>query len=380
MKKNNALKRAARWVAKSFGYKSETLFGKIMWRVLTISATIVTLSLAVIIVCLVAGWVVDYVDDAEARRNKKDPCYLHPYGNVYVSPFVIHHSSYDCHYLYNVKTGRRTATDVYSVCHSDDGDSLSFYSDGHKRGYFNRFTGEVVVPARYEKAWVYSDGVACVMENSEMQFLDHSGKTLLEKPFPYTPKINTYCFHHGLCAMMGDNERIGLTDKHGHWVVDPEYKQIDHLSQGLWKVWDKYGCEGLLNADGNEILPCRYFNIEVDDCVTLITDDHREQIYDLRGVLINPCVYQEVIPMEYDTDQFEASDYYDVYNRKPGAAHLMKYLTSEHRFGLIDKDGNILTPPLYDCIYAIAADRYVCEDEHGAVILDDKGLERQKKL
>ncbi|MCR4848098.1 MAG: WG repeat-containing protein, partial [Bacteroidales bacterium] len=67
------------------------------------------------------------------------------------------------------------------------GDSLSVFcsSTKGKRGYFNRFTGEVAVPAQYEKAWIFSEGMACVLDKGMLHFIDHKGQPLMGKEFPY---------------------------------------------------------------------------------------------------------------------------------------------------------------------------------------------------
>ena len=46
----------------------------------------------------------------------------------------------------------------------------------------------------------------------------------------------------------------------------------------------------------------------------------------------------------------------------------------------MDKDGNIVTPPLYSDIEAIGRDRYHCKGLNGSVILDSKGREVGEKL
>ena len=48
--------------------------------------------------------------------------------------------------------------------------------------------------------------------------------------------------------------------------------------------------------------------------------------------------------------------------------------------GLMDKQGNIITPPIYKSINAISANRYHCDGPEGSVILDDKGNEVGEKL
>lgn len=379
MKKDNALKQAARWVAKTFGYKSETRFGKIVWRVFAASASAITLIFTVILVCEVVDWAGRVHHVRKCRREKDAPTYLHKYGNSYVSPYIVHHNDYDSGYLYDMQQRRRILTGITWICESDDGDSLTFFSNGKKRGYFNRFTGKVVIPAQYDKAWVFSEGVACVMEKNQIQVIDHSGKPLLDKPFAFTPRIDTYCFHKGLCPMMGNNECIGLIDKQGHWVVEPKYKDIDQQEEGFWKIYDSVWNEGLLFPDGREFLPCEYSNIYFNDNIFVTTLKHLDKVYDYEGNLVNSCNFRRIEPLSYETDEYVFDEYDGITERKEASAHLRKYMSSDYYYGLIDTDGNIITLPSYRDIEAVSADRYLCFGPEGAAILNDKGEECGKK-
>ena len=362
-----------------FGYKAENKFARSLWYVFATSAAIVVLIAAGMLVAGVVNTLKERRDIARYERQQNDPAYLHEYRNRYVGPNIVFHDGAGG-YLYDVRQKRRTATGIAWICRSEDGDSLAFFSDGEKRGYFNRFTGKVVVPPQYDKAWVFSEGVACVMKQGQIQFIDHSGRTLLNRSFVYTPRVDEYCFHNGLCIMMGDNERIGLVDRQGQWVVNPDYKEIDYKEQGFWMVYDSVWNKGLLYADGRVFLSCEYDDLRVDDYIYVRTQGHLDQVYDFEGRLVNACNFREIETMEYESDESLYSDVYEAYVRKPVRTNLRKYRSSDDYYGLMDKDGNIITPPSYICITAIGPGRYHCDGPEGAVILDDKGRECGKKL
>ena len=58
----------------------------------------------------------------------------------------------------------------------------------------------------------------------------------------------------------------------------------------------------------------------------------------------------------------------------------MRYRTIDWNYGLMDKHGNIITPPTYSSITAIGPDRYHCDGPDGSVILDSNGNEVGEKL
>ena len=382
MKKDNSFKQAARWVARMFGYKAETLFGRILWYLFATSVTVVVLILAIVLIRNASeayrGW---RVDRAFAQQQN-DVTYLHEdYGNTYVSPYVIHHDGCQS-YLYNTVEGKRTITGIQWICKSAD-DSLTVYSQDNKRGYFNMFTGEPVIPAQYEKAWVFSEGVAWVMEQGELHLIDHDGHDVIGKAFPFTEKIDGYCFHQGICPMMDRDGHIGFINKQGEWVIEPYLSYVNHENHGFWTGYDSDDNHGVLKENGDILLPFEFAYIRFDyhgEYIYVRRLNHTDQVYDFDGHLVNACSFEQIDKMEYESDEMVYQSYMDEYIRKTLPANCMKYMSSDYQYGLMDKNGNILTPPLYDNIRAIAKDRYFCESDRGSVILNDKGQECGEKL
>lgn len=379
MKKDNIFKQAARWVARMFGYKAENKFARGVWYVFATSVTVVALIIAVLLIYVSGDWLVDKIHTAKCRREQSQPTYLHNYHIEYVSPYVVYHDWYPS-YLYNMKTGRRTLTDILWICKSSDGDSIACYStlEEHKRGYFNLLTGEAVIPAQFDKAWIFSEGLACVYERGMLHFIDHQGRNVMDKEFPYGIRNDDYCFHNGLCIMFDDNGRFGLIDRQGNWVVSPEYYEIAYDTKGFWLVQDREWNYGLLDAEGKTLLPVEYENITVhhkDTCIFVRHLNHLNQVLDFECNVINLCNYSEIEKMEYETDEYDEEGVL-----KRATAKCQRYYTADWNYGLMDKDGNIVTPPLYSRIEAIGPDHYHCVGPNGSVILDDKGREVGEKL
>lgn len=382
MKKENFLKQVAQWVARMFGYKAETRFGRIVWYVLSTTAAIIVLIIAIVLIINAFLEFNDWRSDRAYNRRQNDVTYLHDdYSNVYVSPYVIHHDGSPS-YLYNTVEGRRTITGVQWICKSAD-DSLTVYGQNNKRGYFNMFTGKPVIPAQYEKAWVFSEGVAWVMRQGELYLIDHNGNDVVGKAFPFTEQIDCYCFHRGICPMLGSNGRIGFIDKQGDWVIEPVLRYVNHDDNGFWIGYDSDDNYGVYTEGGDILLPFEFDYIRIDysdDYIKARTLDHVDQVYDFEGHLVNACSFDQISKLEFESDEFEYQTYLEEYVRKTVPANCMSYMSSDYHYGLMDKNGNIITPPLYDDIDAIAKDRYFCSSDKGSVILDDKGRECGAKL
>lgn len=79
-----------------------------------------------------------------------------------------------------VKTvdGETTITGIKWIAKPLGMDSLVCYSDGEKRGYFNKFTGQPVIKPQYDHAWVFSDGLAAVDDDGWIKFIDATGKVV----------------------------------------------------------------------------------------------------------------------------------------------------------------------------------------------------------
>lgn len=347
-----------------------TKFGKVVWRIFSVSATVVTLCLAIIL----SMALYNIIDDKIVRSKPMDDLYLIEYYGSYVSPYVIYCDYYQKGFLYNAVTGEKTLTNINWICKSSDGDSLAFFSADKKRGYFNRFTGELVIPAQYEKAWVFSEGVAWVKKDGVLSLIDHDGNPVLDRTFPYTERIDDYCFHNGLCAMLGDNECIGIINMQGEWVVEPNYQYIQR-ERGFWRVETYDDLYGLFDKNGYVFLPAEYDRINVDaEYVYVHTSEHYDQIIDFEGNIICCNDFYEVVKMYYTTDE---SDENGCWKKAP--TNIWKYRTSDGYYGLIDRNGNVITPPSYYDIDAIDVDKYVCSSIKGTVILNDKGKEIGEK-
>lgn len=102
-------------------------------------------------------------------RNIMKPKYNY-YDWQYVSRNVSYSQS--AGKVENFKTGE-TIRNVDWIYKSVDGDSMVCFASKGKRGYFNKFTGKVVIKPQYKRAWIFSEGLACVEENDTLFFINH---------------------------------------------------------------------------------------------------------------------------------------------------------------------------------------------------------------
>ena len=73
----------------------------------------------------------------------------------------------------NTETGEITAEKIkFDWTSSSPNDSLGVFCTDGKRGYYNSYTGKIVVPAQYRRAWIFSEGLAAVQKNGMIGFIN----------------------------------------------------------------------------------------------------------------------------------------------------------------------------------------------------------------
>lgn len=277
-------------------------------------------------------------------------------------------------YLLDNVTGNKVLRDVKWVIVSEkEKDTLACYASKGYRGYLDVRTGRPVIPAkRYIKAWLFSEGLAAVMEkDSTIKFIDTHGQVVIDKDknFRYPVFSYGYLFYDSLCAMTDASGKWGIINRKGEWVVHPEYDGIAHKDPGFWLV-NKKEKRGLLDKKAQSVIPVEYRNVEVlDQGISVVLQDYTMNMMDHDGTLKYKFVCDDVDDIYYaisETD--EMGD-----NRK--LASCKAYNTYEGHCGLMSSDGIPLTLPIFICISGVNENLYYCQfdADNSGILLDGKG-------
>ena len=307
-------------------------------------------------------------------------------GNQYLSRGLTYHNTgYDGDgYVFDCN-GNKLITGISWIAKPLGRDSLVCYSNGRKRGYFNMYTGQVVVEPTYSHAWIFSDGLAAVDDNGLIKFIDAAGKVVIDKNMAYIPGMNGYVFHNGYCVVHGrGDDRFGLIDTKGNWALSPEYFNIIPVDS-FWIV-DRGGERALLGRGLKEVLPFMRADIDVYGRDIYVTkEDHTISKYDYNGVLIEDFYISDISRLLYDTDKVyrcESGEYdsedgtYDCNGTEfvRGVASCLCYQAEYGWYGLMSTDGKVITGPMYSDITAVGSDLYLCKDGSGnGILLNSKG-------
>ena len=275
-------------------------------------------------------------------------------------------------YIRNIHSRKKVLKDICWIVGIDhEEDSLLCFASGEYRGYFNRNTGEVAIPAdRYRKAWIFSDGLAAVMEDdSIIKFINTAGELVIDKQFTYTPlpSHRGYCFINGYCLMRGANKQWGLIDKEGKWAALPAYDDIECTKKKYWICY-KDGKQGLLNDSLRLLLQPEHLEVLVtDNGIEVLKNDYTRQLLDFNGQILQRFMYTDVRDLFY-TSEVVDPDYEDYqYVLSPYKEYQTSYSAiSPVRVGLLGPDGIPVTPPLFVSIEAVNANCFRCfYDEPG---------------
>lgn len=370
------LSQVFQFVAKIFGFKDESTYAKVIWRIFAGCITsLVCLFTFGIFYCFVnevvyPKWIMPHTDEGV-------------YSNTHISNYIVYQDMYSSvtGRLYDTEKKKVLVSGLDWVVTSDDKDSLAVFSKDGKRGYINRFTGEIEIPLEYSKAWVFSEGLAAVESNKKLLFINHDGDVVIDKDFQPYYNESSYVFKNGYCPIKDHaTGNTGLINKNGNWVLEPVYDYV-YFDKGFWQV-QKDGMNGLYNH--NLVLMFATTNTgisisESDKTIEVRAADHIARRYDFEGNILVDFVIDDISNMVYEMDELRNditnSEENDTDTKVYGIANCQKYLVRTGKYddyyGLLDRNGKRITDPIYSYIEAIGKDLYLCQPQ--GVIINDKG-------
>ena len=109
-----------------------------------------------------------------------------------------------------------------------------------------------------------------------------------------------------------ENGKLGLADKSGHTIIEPEYSRIEISENGQYLKVVQNGLNGIMTIAGEEVIP---------------------------------MVYSEILPLDWNN--YGKGLAYDFF----GTDDPFVLLAKEERFGVADNKGNLLADVKYEHIW-----------------------------
>lgn len=256
-------------------------------------------------------------------------------------------------------------------------DSLVVFSSMEmKRGYLNINTGQIIIPAKYDHAWNFSEGLAVVAEDGRLKLIQSDGQQAVSTTFPIpynTPVENAiFQFHNGICVMVDAQKRWGLINTQGEWCVEPQYTAIGELYHGyrFVRMGGKYG---VIRANGQIELPLEYDEIRYaeDGVGFLLAKDGICQKTDSQLIVTEPFVYDHLYVLDYALTQENESDEINTLNED----HPFFLYGIGNKTGLINAQGKVIIPAIYYYIRQVNDQLFEVEVSRGGehMLFDAQG-------
>jgi hypothetical protein len=281
----------------------------------------------------------------------------------------------------NKETGRYTTPKLKWVSGIPERDSLTVFCDmAGRRGFLNINDGEVVIPAQYDRAWQFSEGLGAVVgKNGKVGFIDRDNRLVIGCEIPYEPGFD-YVFKDGSCTVVrwdkdSEDYVFAVYGKDGRLILPWGLKRVTDLNEDGYRIIGDEEGEWLydrefrrVSAESSERLS---FAAGMDGAGGVYrTRNNIKQLVDYSGNVIEPFVIDRTRPLKYMVkyNDEDADDYELV-------SDIAVYVVNSWE-GLLDlRTGKPLTPPNYWSVDMASKDLVSARLGYGneSVLLDKRG-------
>ena len=278
----------------------------------------------------------------------------------------------DEYFIYNTETGK-FVTRHLSAAHLYE-DSVVVAKKNGKVCFIDYHTGKITKELDYYDYDKYSEGLMAVVDRKGViRFVDSKGELAFEASFPTKEDyLYGYSFSHGHCVMSTLDEKEGIIDTKGNWVVEPRYDNITSLDNGYFTLVSSDSVT-VVDSNLNTVIPAQCADdAQISDNGEIIIQfaNAPAHMYSADGKrLLSSSVYTIVTPLYWE----EESD--SEYTTVSHITKCLKYSVSYESIGLMDNTGHPLTEPIYSDIYAVNDNlfRALIPGTDFEVLLDSRG-------
>lgn len=276
--------------------------------------------------------------------------------------------------LYNTETKKYTTPQMDWIVIEHGDDSIGVYARNNKRGFVNLNTGEIMIDAEnndYERAWVFSEGIAAVMKDGKVGFINTDNETVIPFRFDYEAGCGTwdlgFVFHEGLCCMIGADDKTGLIDTSGEWVVKAEYDEIWMPHHGH-RILIKDGKYGATDCAGHMIYQTEYEYIDILDDGFVLVKDGRKWQEDRTGKTVVDFMFDETYDLYYPENSYSSNEKVEFYSP------YLSYRIMDG-YGILNRNtGKVITPAIYHEIEQLSYTLFKVQTESlDWILLDTNG-------
>lgn len=231
--------------------------------------------------------------------------------------------------------------------------------------------GKWVIEPTFTHIFNFRNGRCIVEINDKYGVIDHEGKFVIPL---HSYEFSWFTeFKNGYAVIENDN-KYGVFTQDGRMVVKPKYHyvyfirnqilynmQIDvgdtlnenDLQSGLFRFWNEKGLVGILDSNGNELLPAEYSDIsDFEYGAARLRKEKKLGVFSDEGKIVLPAVCDDLGDFGYDYYVF-------VYS-------------SEGKKGLATRD-EMITPAIYEDVQTTSLKNILAKKNGKWGMIDDKG-------
>ena len=196
---------------------------------------------------------------------------------------------------------------------------------------FRNSKGEMITDYKYDNAYKFKDGLACVFINKKYGYINKKGEVVIPIIYDVTEYFmgsHDYNFHCGLTEVK-QNNKYGFVDKNGVVRIPIVYESVGYFNENLVSVSINYKY-GYLNNFGEIVVQLIYdFATNFKDGFGEVSLGGKYGFVNKMGELIIPCKFENV----------------KCFSEGYAAVRL------NNKFGFIDTEGNSMIPYIFNNPY-----------------------------
>ncbi len=243
-----------------------------------------------------------------------------------------------------------------------------FEDDTALFGYMNS-KGETVIEPQFKRAedFDYITRDARVFdENENMNYVDENGKLILKE---FSHKGIGYPTA-GLISFSDNQNYWGVMDVDGNIILPPEYELVNIQKDG-YMFFSYNGKYGMANSKGEIIIEPIYDYILGDSSGIIINNDDKYGIYDEAGNEVLPIVYEDITSIakdliglkddsgKYGMYNYEGEKITDhIYDEINGHLRTLIQVSKDGKYGYINNQGDVVVDIEYEGIDITLDPRY----------------------
>jgi hypothetical protein len=292
----------------------------------------------------------------------------------------------DKYRVYNLKTKEYTTPKIDWVSSVPENDSSTVYAIENKRGFLNVKNGEIIIDAdsnNYSNAWVFSEGLAAVVRDGKIGFINAKNEIVIPFQYCYFDKYNAYdfgyLFHNDCCVMTNEKGELGLINKKGEWILNPIYDEILPLQKNGYRLVVNKEKYGVIDSNNNIVYPAEYDYIDIVSNGFVLAKEGKMWQIDFSGKVTKPFMYEMSEEILFVSGYTE--DEYPIYTNSDYAKYeilglygILNTITGKPITPAKYSEVNILSKNIFEVLDKESENWYLL-DKNGNII--DKNTQRQ---